>query len=82
MEFTDSQMTKINELGQARWEAIRRLSEVCEVLMEHRESDLEDVVVFLAKIVVDKDKPYRKFQMSLHNEHCECTKEEESEVKS
>ncbi len=82
MEFTDSQMTKINELGQARWEAIRRLSEVCEVLMEHTGSDLEDVVVYLAKVVIDKDRPYKKFQISLHDKHCECTKEEENEVKS
>lgn len=82
MDITQSQLKKINELGQARWEAIRRLSEVCEVLMDHTESDLEDVVVFLAQAVVDRDKPYRKLRMSLHDKHCECNKKEEIEKKS
>ena len=75
MDISQSKMDKLNELGRARWTAIRRLAETCEATTQ--DNDLEDVIVYLAKIVIEKDKPCAKLRDSLHDEFCSCSKEEE-----
>ena len=77
MDIPQSKLDKLNELGQTRWTAIRRLSDACEACTQ--DNDLEEVIVYLAKIVIEKDKPFTKLHESLHDEFCSCSKEEEKE---
>ena len=77
MDTSQAKWDKLNELGQTRWTAIRRLSDACEACTQ--DNDLEEVIVYLAKIVIEKYKPFRKLYESLHDEFCSCSKEEEKE---
>ena len=52
MPLTELQKAQFNVLGNDRWNAIKRLKEACAVVT--LENDLEDVVVALAKTVVEK----------------------------
>ena len=82
MALTELQKAQFNVLGNDRWNAIKRLREACAVVT--LENDLEDVVVALAKTVVEKNETFVDFCNSISDDvECTCdqhTKEEEEEI--
>ncbi len=82
MPLTNLQQAQLNVLGNDRWNAIKRLREACAVVT--LENDLEDVVVALAKTVVEKNETFVDFCNSISDDvECTCdqyTKEEEEEI--
>ena len=82
MPLTNLQKAQFNVLGNDRWNAIKRLREACAVVT--LENDLEDVLVALAKTVVEKNETFVDFCNSISDDvECSCdqyTKEEEEEI--
>ena len=76
-KLTETNGTKMQRLGQARWTAILRLKEACEALSN--DNDLEDVISFLAKIVVERDAEFIEHMKDMHEEACPCCAEDEEE---
>ena len=83
MPLTNLQKAQFNVLGNDRWNAIKRLREACAVVT--LENDLEEVVVALAKTVVEKNETFVDFCDSISDDvECTCgqyTEEEEEEIK-
>ena len=82
MPLTNLQKAQFNVLGNDRWNAIKRLREACAVVT--LENDLEDVVVALAKTVVEKSETFVDFCNFISDDvECTCdqyTKVEEEEI--
>ena len=82
MALTQWQDEKFCDLGNDRWNAIKRLKEACAVVT--LENDLEDVVVALAKTVVEKSETFVDFCDEISDDmECTCgqyTEEEEEEM--
>ena len=82
MPLTELQKAQFNVLGNDRWNAIQRLKEACAVVT--LENDLEDVVVALAKTVVEKSEIFVDFCDEIADDmECTCgqyTEEEEEEI--
>ena len=82
MPLTGLQKAQFNVLGNDRWNAIKRLKEACAVVT--LENELEDVVVALAKTVVEKSETFVDFCDEISDDmECTCgqyTEEEEKEI--
>ena len=84
MPLTELQKAQFNVLGNDRWNAIKRLKEACAVVT--LENDLEDVVVALAKTLVEKSEVFVDFCNEMSDDmECTCSQyteeEEEEEIK-
>ena len=82
MALTQWQDERFCDLGNDRWNAIKRLKEACAVVT--LENDLEDVVVALAKTVVEKSETFVDFCDEISDDmECTCgqyTEEEKEEI--
>ena len=70
MALTQWQDERFCDLGNDRWNAIKRLKEACAVVT--LENDLEDVVVALAHTVIEKDDTFQEFCSDIADD-MECT---------